>query len=215
MADYPFPGISLTPMLAPPGSAPAAPHRVRVADVQEAQTAAEAVRDLPGLVAYPDLDGGMVWAVQDCFADREVAAHLSACQPGRFRKLLAAKFARLRERDLDYLARTEAEAPWKLDPVAGIGWGDCWRWDGPDLTCFGYVQPLLDVIAGEARCGAGDDEIQYVIGAIRENYSRGWRSGVGYSLVELEGETGYSHVWQLTKIAAAEFAAARSRGWRP
>lgn len=167
---------------------------------------------------YPRQDGRVVQVIQDCFADAEVAAHLANCAPGKPRRQLAAIFTRLRDRDLRALA---AATPEQL----AIGWGDCWRYDNPQsgLTCWGYVQPLLELMDAElASCAAkgiprdrAEREVQAVVDAIKENYGRGWRSGPGYSVVEPAGEHGYSHVCCLAPASRADFDAARARGWAP
>ena len=63
-------------------------------------------------------DREWVHAIQDCFSDLEMQGHLDDAIPAH-RKELAARFARLRARDLDLLARA---TPAQL----AIGWGDYW-----------------------------------------------------------------------------------------
>lgn len=167
-----------------------------------------------GGVTYTAAAGDLMMAMQDCFADAEVTGHLANCHPAG-RRALAARFAELRDRDTAALARA---APAQL----AIGWGDCWRWDGPGLTCYGYVETLLDVIDGELAACARHQiprdlalaDTQRTVGYIVENYARGWRHGRGYSVIEPEGEPGYSHVSVLAPVSRAQFAAAAARGWR-
>jgi hypothetical protein len=160
-------------------------------------------------------DREWVMAVQETFADAEVTAHLDAAIPAH-RAELKAKFARLRERDLAYLA---AATPAQL----AIGWGDAWYWRSQaGLSCWGQVQYMgemirqdLDACAklGLSRADA-KRETAARAAAIRENYGRGWRSGRGFSVIEPDGEMGYAHVATLTPCSQAEFKAARARGWR-
>lgn len=176
-----------------------------------------ATRLPPGDVIMYQRRGDREWvhAIQDCFADAEVASHLADCIPGQSREL-AARFARLRQRDLDLLALATPEQ-------LAIGWGDHWTWTSPSsgLACWGWVEPLATMMAQEfeacARHGIpqaqAEPEVQARADAIKENYGRGWRSGRGWSVVEPDGEYGYSHVALLTPCTRAEFAAAAARGW--
>jgi hypothetical protein len=174
-------------------------------------------------VIYPNRDGDLINAMQDCFADEEVAAHLANCHPGKRRKL-AAVFARLRERDL---------AGWDRATPAqrAITWGDCWTHHFPEtgVTGYGYVLPLAAIMDGEfaalcrppAHSGRpaltveqATPRVQQVVDHIKENHARGWRSGPGFSVLEPGGEDGYSHVCTLSPCSRQEFrAAAAMNGW--
>jgi hypothetical protein len=161
-------------------------------------------------------DGEWCHCIQDCFADAEIASVLAQAVP-QHRRELTRRFTRRRDRELAMLA---AATPRQL----ALTWGDFWRWEGMGgLTCYGWIQPLGSMMTEEyAACiklgvPAADAwaEVQHRVDNIRENYTRGWRAGVGWSVVEPGGETGYSHVSLLTPISAAAFATARGRGWRP
>jgi hypothetical protein len=165
-------------------------------------------------ITYTAATGDLMMAMQECFADGEVAGHLALCRPDG-RRALAAQFAELRARDTAAFARA---TPVQL----AISWGDCWVWHGPGLTCWGYIETLTDVIGAELaaceRAGMPGDEAmaatQRTVGYITENYARGWRHGRGYSVIEPAGEPGYCHVSVLEPVTREQFAAAAARGWR-
>lgn len=176
-----------------------------------------AARLPPGDVIMYQRRGDREWvhAIQDCFSDAEVAAHLADVIPAQGREL-AARFTRLRRRDLAYLARATPEQ-------LAIGWGDHWTCTTPTgLTCWGRVEPLGEMmeqeLAATLKAGVPPDqagaEVQARVEAIKENYTRGWRSGRGWSVVEPDGEHGYVHVAILTPCTAAEFEGARARRWQ-
>lgn len=189
------------------------------------------------MLTYTARDGTEILSTQEAFAASEEAAHLAACRTGKDKRRLTAEFKRRREVEAklgDLAARRLAEAddPDELFP----SWGDFWTSDWAGVRCYGYVEPLFDVIAAEyaailraagldpggdpeASAWAGhvldaaEPEVQGLVDRIRELWSRGWVQGVGYSEREPDGEHGYTHLAMITKITPAAFEAARAAGW--
>lgn len=92
-----------------------------------------------------------------------------------------------------------------------ITWGDYFVRDwvdpysGEALRIYGRVETVAEIAA---------DEDPAVVEALRAQHAQGFRYGRHYSTREPTGEWGSTHVADITKaITAAEFEAARKKGW--
>lgn len=101
-----------------------------------------------------------------------------------------------------------------------IGYGDYFvRIWGNDfegyLKIYGQVMPREELFSEEERLGAEPAELSYTMRSHDDSYSRGYRFGWCYSVVEPDGELGSTHVSTMfMKITEEQFEEAKKNGWR-
>jgi hypothetical protein len=94
-----------------------------------------------------------------------------------------------------------------------IQYGDYWMRMWEDLIIFGRISTTEELDAEERRLGATEEEIAYEHEAMDYSYSRGFRFGRAYSIVEPTGELGDTHISQMVPITKEEFEDAKRLNW--
>lgn len=115
----------------------------------------------------------------------------------------------------------DAELAYKLAPDSqrSIGYGDYFLrvindLDGP-LLIYGYIMTREEMVQSEKDCGAPAEEAEWTATRVDSSYARGFRYGWCYSVVEPDGELGFTHVTtMLSKISKMQFEYAKKRNWQ-
>lgn len=96
-----------------------------------------------------------------------------------------------------------------------IVYGSYWMryWPQGDLLIFGYVYTLEENWDSCINAGGDKEECAYERDHELDSYSRGYRFGRAYSVVEPTGELGSTHISEMIPITKEQFEEAKALNW--
>lgn len=98
-----------------------------------------------------------------------------------------------------------------------ITWGSYWvRFEPTEqLIIFGHVYTMRELVDGERKAGADEDELFTIMQTVKNAHDRGFLFGDAYSVWCPEGELGDTHRSTVWPITEEQFKEAKTYQWIP